>query len=209
MEQNKPIEFEVRNSGVECRAVEREGRRYLEGYAAVFEQKSKLIHQWYDVFYEIIRKGAFDEVLKQDNLDVILTTNHDYSKVIARTISGTLKLETDEKGLKYTAEMPDNITYANDIYESVKRGDTFESSFTFMVDDSGQTYSVDESGVDLRYINSVKILREVAPVTWGAYSNTEVSARGFKEFKENCTKKTQQIPLDIFKRKIHNLKLKK
>lgn len=206
-------EFEIRSIPGESRAFEENGKRYIEGYASVFEQKSKFINDFWGGYYEIIKTGAFDDVLREQNIDVIYTPNHNYDQVIARTVSGTLKLEVDSKGLKYRAEIP-NISYANDIYESVKRGDIYESSFTFMVDSDGQNWTTDESGVDMREIKRVKNLKEVASVTWGAYANTEVEARGHREYSESKSEKNPveqkpEIPLDIMKRKTYLNSLKK
>lgn len=203
--------FEVHFNNFEQRAYETDGKKYIEGYAAIFDTRSKLIYDWAGKYYEIIERGAFDEVLESDKLDVIYTPNHDYDKVVARTKSGTLKLEVDERGLKYIAEVPENISYANDIYQSIKRGDTYESSFTFSVDENGQTWSEDENGMDIRTIHKVKHLREVASVTWGAYATTDVEARGRKEYIERKQKEKQPegVPLDVYKKKLYLKNLKR
>jgi len=85
----------------------------LEGYAAVFNSETDL-----GAFREVIRPGAFDDVM--DN-DVRALINHDPNLILGRTGNGTLELSTDERGLKYKVKLGDQ-QYARDFYESVKRG---------------------------------------------------------------------------------------
>ena len=64
----------------------------IEGYAAVFDTFSRDLGG----FKEIIRRGAFDNVL---NDDVRALFNHDANFVLGRTTSGTLTLKVDDTGL--------------------------------------------------------------------------------------------------------------
>ena len=54
---------------------------YIEFYPAVFNQRSKLIYEDGKYFYEIIERGAFDELLVKDNLNVKAVVNHDDNKL--------------------------------------------------------------------------------------------------------------------------------
>jgi len=200
-------EYEIRNITAECRAVEDNGKKYIEGYAILYDHRSKMLFSWGDPFYEVISRGAFDEILANPNLDVIYTPNHNYDLVVARTVSGTLQLINDEKGLKYRAEVP-NIGYANDLYESIKRGDIFESSFTFMVGAEGQNWTKSGEGIDLRTVTKASDLREVASVTWGAYSDTKVAARSLQNMSNNIKVKDMTASnLDLFNKKLTLKKL--
>lgn len=207
----KNSNIEVRQSVTECRAVENdEGKRSIEGYALLYEHESRLISTfWEGEFYETIERGALDKVLESKTLDVIYTPNHDFSKVIARTTSGTLELNSDEKGLKYIVRDIPNISYANDIYESIKRGDTFESSFSFMLKDSGQNWSKKEDGADLRTISEISYLKEVSSVTDGAYSNTDVAVRSLQANELFEIDEDYKNDLERKKKKLKLLNLKK
>lgn len=165
---------------LQSRAIEEDGKKYIEGYASVFEQRSKLIAEGGKVFNEVIERGAFDEVLA-DSPDVIHTRNHNSDSIMGRTVSGTLELSVDDYGLKYRVEVP-NVSYANDTYELVKRGDMFENSFIFSVNEEGQSWSRNEAGENLRSIQKVSHLYDVSVVTSGAYANTDVAARECKNF---------------------------
>lgn len=178
METTKKIE--IRQNKMECRVFEGEdGKKGIEGYALLYDHESRLISTFWDgQFYETIKRGAFDKVLASSDLNVKYKYNH--GVMIARTKSGTLKLESDERGLKYTIpEIPDT-TDANNLYEQIKRGNVFESSFAFMVADSGQNWSKREDGADLRTIVEASYLDDVSSVDDGAYANTEVAVRSLK-----------------------------
>ena len=135
----------------------------LEGYAAVFNSETDL-----GAFREVIRPGAFDDVM--DN-DVRALINHDPNLILGRTGNGTLELSTDERGLKYKVKLGDQ-QYARDFYESVKRGDISQSSFAFTIDK--QSWNEERT---VRSVDKVRQLLDVSPVTYPAYSAATVQAR--------------------------------
>lgn len=162
------------------RALEENGERYLEGYASIFNQRSKPIFENNRLFYEVISRSAFDEVLQREDLNVVLTFNHERDKFLARTKSGTLELSTDEIGLRFRARVP-NTTLGNDVYELVSRGDIFECSFAFIVRKGDDDWTKDEEGNNIRTINRITKLYDVSVVVDGAYANTDVYARDNEE----------------------------
>jgi HK97 family phage prohead protease/HK97 family phage major capsid protein len=135
----------------------------LEGYAAVFNSETDL-----GPFREVIRPGAFSDVLTNDVRALI---NHDANLILGRTSNGTLELEQDERGLKYRVKLG-NQTYARDFYESVKRGDISQSSFAFTIEEE----SWNEQRT-VRSVNKVRQLLDVSPVTYPAYAAATVQAR--------------------------------
>lgn len=188
------------------------GKLVIEGYGAVFGQRSKLIYEQGKFFYEIIDRQAFDAVLAEpDKLNVVLTRDHERTQILARTISGTLTLEIDEIGLKYRAELP-NTELGRETYELVKRGDLFESSFIFTVTREGQTWKRDAEGNLERTIKSVRSLHDVAIVVDGAYSNTKIDvseARNFIEAEDaEQAKKEQAEKIERAKRETELIKIK-
>lgn len=197
--------LETRQNKTECRAHEKGGKRIIEGYALLWDHASRMIYEGGKLFIEKIKRGALDLLLPK-NPDVIHTPNHDFSKVVGRTTSGTLRLESDERGLKYIIDDVPNISYANDLYESIKRGDTFESSFTFAINEDDQNWSTLEDGTQLRTITNISYLKEVSSVTDGAYSNTDVAVRSLNEFLK--IEKKPDLGLDLRKRQLEILKLK-
>lgn len=139
----------------------------IRGYAAVFNQMSEDLG-W---FREIIRPGAFKKTIN-DGTDVRALFNHNPNFVIARSKSGTLKLNEDDKGLFIEATPPD-ATWARDLVSSIKRGDIDQMSFGFKtIKDRWGT----EDGKSLRELLEVRLF-DVSPVTYPAYPQTNVSAR--------------------------------
>jgi HK97 family phage prohead protease len=179
-----------------------QGNKVIEGYAAVFDQRSKLIWEWGDIFYEQIERGAFDQALAADDLDVILTYQHNQNNPLARLHKRkgvkSLELSVDDYGLKFRAVLA-NTQLANDTYELVQRGDLFECSFVFTVSAEGQRWDKTEEGVPLRYISNVSGLFDVSVVVNGAYANTDLQAaeRSFKEHNEQEPPKPEE-PTDNY-----------
>jgi HK97 family phage prohead protease len=154
-------QFEVR---------EEDKGKTLVGYAAVFDSRAEL----YPGFFEVIATGAFDEVLDDDVRALI---DHESAKILGRSSAGTLRVSTDEKGLKYEIDLPDT-TYANDLAISMKRGDIRESSFGFTVkEDSVVEEMRDGKPTILRTIKKIEKLYDVSPVTFPAYKDTEAQLR--------------------------------
>lgn len=167
---NETVERRFLPSG-ELRAVESDGQRRLEGYAARFNERS----EWLWGFYEMILPGAFRNVLA--NNDVRALYNHDPSLVLGRTANGTLLLEEDNLGLRYIITLPDTAT-GNEVWTLVQRGDISQSSFAFEVSIDGEEWGTDgEGGPPLRKIRTVARLYDVSPVTYPAYPATSVHAR--------------------------------
>lgn len=155
---------------------EREERKTVEGYAALFESRSKLL---YGYFYEEIDPKAFDGVLERS--DVFALLNHDMSRgVLARSSKGegSLSLSIDEQGLRYEFTPPMTALGA-ELLEGLERGDIRESSFAFTVE--ADEWTKLEGGKYLRRIKQVGQLFDVSPVYTPAYEGTAVGARMYEE----------------------------
>lgn len=148
--------------------------RKISGYAAKFNTRSQNLGSAESPFFEIIKPGAFDGVL---NDDVRALVNHDASLILARSKNGkgSLKLSVDSVGLRYEFEAP-NTQAGADLLESIKRGDLDQSSFSFICDPSGSTYTK-EGKATVRTISKFAQLLDVSPVTFPAYADTTVAAR--------------------------------
>ena len=135
----------------------------LEGYALVFESPAQIGNS-----SEIISRGALDNC---DMSDVALFFNHETGNIPLARTPNTLKLEIDERGLRFTATLPDTET-ARSVYESVKRGDMRGCSFAFKVADGGDNWQGNN-----RTIRSIEKIYECSVVTYPAYSDTSILAR--------------------------------
>lgn len=152
--------------------------RTIVGYAAKFESWSDPIMGW---FREKIARGAFDGC---DLSDVIMCFNHNTDSILARTTSGTLRLEVDDVGLRFAFEAP-NTTLGSDMLELVRRGDVSKCSFRFGVAQDEWQYADEKNGlaVDERTILRFSRVVDVSLVVFPAYPETEASVRHLEERK--------------------------
>jgi len=164
---------ERRFSQGETRSETANGKVYIVGRAASFDvMSSRLID-----YYEIISRGAFDQVLADPATDVFHLIDHDSAKVLGRTSSGTTRIKSTAEGLVYRTEMPP-VSYARDLVELLRRKDVNSSSFAFTVGADGQSWSViddPDTGekVALRTITNFSGLFDVSTVSQPAYPNTQ------------------------------------
>lgn len=166
--------------------------RLVSGYAVIFDTWSNDLG-----FYEKILKGAITEdTIKRS--DVICKLNHDDQKVLARSKygEGSLILEVDEKGLKYTFEAP-RTQYGDELLEYLRRGDITGSSFAFTIEKDEFSYQwpfdKDADPVLCREVIKVDKLFDVSPVFTPAYEATSVQNKRKLEEVELKSNEINQI----------------
>jgi HK97 family phage prohead protease len=126
---------------------------------------------------ERLASGCFTRVLSK-NPDVQILFNHDPNLILGRTSSGTARVGESPIGLHFSCNLGKQ-SYAQDLRESIRRGDVNQCSFGFVVDpdDGGEedwTKETDSNG-DLyacRTIKHVSRLLDCSPVTYPAYKST-------------------------------------
>jgi uncharacterized protein len=202
MAQNKTLTFEPERrffeSRVELRAADDATGRTIHGVAAVFGAESRLLGGW---FKEIIEPGAFDGC---DFADVVAVKNHDRNLILARTLSGTLKLDVNDRGLEYEFESPETTT-GNDLMVEVRRGDIQHSSFMFIVADDNWT--VDDAGNETRHIIKIQRVLDIAPVVDPGYYQTTVDSRQFEMAKRSFESKKGEPVTNVIRRNQLKLRL--
>lgn len=203
MRKDNNIEIRATNST----PVVSQDSRTVEGYAVVFNSQSEDLG-----FYETINPTAItEEVLKRS--DVFCLFNHDQDKVLARSKYGTgsLQLQLDEQGLKYTFTAP-NTDLGDELLEYLRRGDIDSSSFAFTVstDEGSEVWTTGTDGKQYREILKIDELHDVSPVWNPAYTSTSVSQRTLdklnqlremqdekeKEVQEETVEKTDEVQKD-------------
>lgn len=160
------------------------GKRYLEGYFAVFGEP----YQVWDGWIETIERGAFARYLASGE-DTKVLWNHDSNIVLGSTGNGTAVLREDEIGLFGTVEINENDSEAVSAYARVARGDVDGCSFGF--DIARQDEWWDEEGIYHTKITEVDPLFEVSPCTFPAYKATSISARA-KDSLDDARKRYEQ-----------------
>lgn len=153
-------------------ALERNGG-VLRGYASTFNEP-------YDMgrFDEVVSASAFQRTLREQP-DVIALVNHDSAKPLARTTNGSLRLNSDERGLQVEIE-PIATTYAADLMEAVRAGVVTAMSFGFNVKQD----RFEQRGSRITRVIEDVDLHEVSVVSFPANPGTSVTldARSFERF---------------------------
>lgn len=148
----------------------------VSGYAHVFGQKAFVKGQ-----YESFSVGAFDEALKTSDARAFL--EHQRHLILGRQSSGTLKVYSDSTGLGYELELGKQ-SYAQDLMESLDRGDIKEMSFGFIPNkfDTGKA----KDGLAIRNHTQARELVDISPVALPAFAGTSISLRDGFEEEENA-----------------------
>lgn len=174
---------------IETRATE-DKDYVIEGYINKYNTRSQFMG-----FFEEVQKGAFDKSLATREYIPALY-NHNSDKVLGSTRSGSLKLISDEIGLKFSLRINPKISYANDLYELVSIGDIDGCSFGFYVNDDEWT-TLDD-GTDLRIIKDLELI-EVTITPFPAYTSSEAICRSYEEHKQELEQHKQN---EIRKKKL-------
>ena len=155
------------------------GKAFIGGYAAKYNVRSTML----GTFREQIMPGAFTRALKDQSHPVVALWNHDPNFVLGSTRSGTLSVNTDDEGLRYSVEVPDT-QLGRDLTTLISRGDVWGSSFAFVIAKDGESWDKDEDGVALRNVREVDGVYDVSPVLTPAYeqATTGVAVRSYERF---------------------------
>jgi HK97 family phage prohead protease len=181
---------EIRAFTFEVRAENNEEHgNFLEGRPIVYDSRTDL--GWYD---EIIDKGALD---KTDLKDVRFLVNHNTDMIpLARsrnnTVNSTMQMEVDEQGMKIRVDLDtENNTEAKSLYSAVERGDIDGMSFMFVADeDRWEDIDTDHP---TRHILSIRKVFEVSAVTFPAYEDTSIQARGLSDALDSAKKSLENV----------------
>jgi HK97 family phage prohead protease len=155
------------------------GKAYIGGYAAKYNVRSTML----GTFREQIMPGAFTRALKEQPHPVVALWNHDPNFVLGSTRSGTLSVDTDDEGLRYSVEVPDT-QLGRDLTTLISRGDVWGSSFAFVLRSGSESWDKDEDGTALRTVHEVEGVYDVSPVLTPAYeqATTGVAVRSYERF---------------------------
>jgi len=186
----------VFDAEIELRADE--DKKTLHGYAAKFDSLSVPLFG----FREKIRKGAFADSIKKNNIRALW--NHNTDLVLGSTKNGTLQLEEDQRGLKFELDLPDTQA-GRDAAVSVSRRDVDGMSFSFEAKKQEWDESNDKNVI--RTLIEVDV-KEISPTAFPAYPTSKVIARSVKDDYEDYSNEQRNIEEENQKG-INNLEIKK
>lgn len=195
---------EIRAFDFEVRAEENERGKALTGRPIVFNQRTNV--GWYD---EIIEDHALDNT---DLKDVRFLVNHNTNMIpLARSrnnnANSTMQMEVvDGQGMDIRVNLDtENNADARSLYSAVERGDISGMSFMFVVDKD--SWDDVDSDHPVRTIRSFKQVLEVSAVTFPAYEQTNIQARGLSEALDSAKEslesaKAEKRELELAKAKL-------
>lgn len=158
----------------------------LAGHAAVFNQLSENLGG----FREQIAPGAFADAIATD--DVRALFNHDPNFVLGRSVSKTLRMAEDARGLAIEIDLPDSATVRDMVVIPIERGDISGMSFAFRVRPNGEQWAEDEDGNTVRTLTSLKLF-DVSPVVFPAYPQTDVAVRSMTAWRGDHLARTMTL----------------
>ena len=174
---------EIRAFDFEVRAEQNEEHgSFLTGRPIVYNARTNL--GWYE---EIIADGALDAT---DLRDVRFLVNHNTDMIpLARSrnnnASSTMQMSVDESGMEIRVDLDtENNAEAKSLYSAVSRGDISGMSFMFTVDEDG--WEDIDSEHPTRTIRAISRVFEVSAVTFPAYEQTSIQARGLSDALESA-----------------------
>ena len=194
----RAFDFEVRAERDE------EHGTYLTGTPIVYNAWSNL--GWYD---EQIADGALKDT---DLKDVRFLVNHNTDMIpLARSrnnnANSTMQMEVvDGVGMNIRVNLDtENNAEAKALYSAVERGDISGMSFMFTI--NGDLWEDIDSDHPKRTITDIKKVMEVSAVTFPAYEQTSISARGLEDALENAKSSLESVraekrAIEIKKQKI-------
>jgi HK97 family phage prohead protease len=156
---------------LELRVGEGEQGRLLTGYAARYN----ILSHDLGGFRERVMPGAFKEAVTS-GADIRSLIDHDNSKLLGRTTAGTLRLSEDAKGLKFEVDLPEGVSYADDLRVLVKRGDVRSNSFGFRTPPGGDRFK-QEGKTYVRELLNVDLKEVSVVLSLPAYPGTSVQVR--------------------------------
>lgn len=198
-------DVELRSFDFEVRAEkDEEHGTYLTGTPIVYEAWTNL--GWYD---ERIADGALADT---DLKDVRFLVNHNTDMIpLARSrnnnANSTMQMEVEDGvGMHIRVNLDtENNAEAKALYSAVERGDISGMSFMFTI--NGDTWEEIDSDHPKRTITDIKKVMEVSAVTFPAYEQTSISARGLEDALDNAKSslesvKAEKRAIEIKKQKI-------
>ena len=194
------------NDNFEVRKVIENGKEFIEGYAIIFNQLSKICtDKDGKKYFEIINQNALNGIFDNNpNIDIVATFNHNIYEPLARlqpkTDKFSLMLNIDNKGLKFKFKII-NTRLAMDVAELVSENIISQCSYWAIVNQS-DIKRTEKNGYYIDEIMKISELRDVCLCKTGGYDQT------YTEMLESRAKKmfnnvlTANVELEIDKLKV-------
>jgi len=175
-------------------------KREVEGYALKFDTETQIGSKKWG-WVEKIKRTALDGA---DLSDVVFNFNHDMNDLLAGTRNKSLDLTVDDTGLKIVARIADT-TVGRDVYRLIKDGLICRMSFMAVITSSEWVWADDNTDeMDSREVTGFGKFYDVSAVTFPAYEDTELEARG-TEVARSFAAEMQQRTNHIYQRQLNRM----
>ncbi|QIM63039.1 peptidase [Pasteurellaceae bacterium Orientalotternb1] len=154
-------DLEIRSAALSADAESKK----LVGYVVQWNKERETL--WGE-YVERFAPNAFSDSLRSGK-DVRALFEHDHTKLLGRTSSGTLKLEEDSTGLRFELVLPDT-QLGRDLLVSVERGDIRGMSFGFRTNKNEWDFSVEPN---LRTVQQAELV-EITVTSIPAYPDSSL-----------------------------------
>jgi HK97 family phage prohead protease len=162
-----------------------DGSWLLEGYAAVFDERTTLYDGRFFRVTEDIAPGAFKDVLGRDGTLVHLNYVHDMQSAVASTDApgpiGRLHLSEDERGLRFEARVDRDDPDVQRMAVKMRRGVAAQASFAFTIAEEETATRTLPDGRDEDHYRILEVgdLYDVCVCPRGAYQQTVSTLRSY------------------------------
>lgn len=200
----RTFEFEVRAETNE------EHGHYLTGQPIVYGVGTELYHPKRGRITEIIDDGALAET---DLRDVRFLVNHNTGMIpLARSRNNnensTMQMQVvPGVGMMIRVDLDtENNAEAKSLYSAVQRGDISGMSFMFTVGE--ENWEEIDSAVPKRHVRSIGRVMEVSAVTFPAYEQTSIQARGLSDALDSAWESLESARAEARKIEVEKLRIK-
>lgn len=144
----------------------------LEGYAAVFNEPTRISNAFEGDFNETITRGAFARAVRQNPKPVVQFDHGQHPLLGSIPIAALTSMREDDKGLYIQARIHDNWL-TEPVRDAIKSGSIGGMSFRFRPAPGGEQW---DDRRENRTLTDVDLF-ELGPVVFPAYAGTAVSVR--------------------------------
>lgn len=155
---------------------------FIRGIPIVYDTPTCLFEMDGVKYFEVIERGALDGA---DTSDFIFNKNHELSPY-ARNKNGTLKWRDNATEVEMEAILNAEDQRHRELAYDIKTGLIDKMSFSFSIREASY-----DRETRTRHIRKIKKLYDFSAVTFPAYEQTSISARGF--FEEEHRKEFQLL----------------
>jgi HK97 family phage prohead protease len=166
---------------------------HVSGTPIVYNRMTTLYDSADYLVREIIEAGAAREALNV--AEQILLWNHNPAQPMASRKNKTMTVKEDDYGVHIDADVSGSV-WGRDGHEAIRSELVSAMSFAFYIERDGYTTErtvVDKKEVITRKIRKFSRIIDFSPVTYPAYADADISARGADEIVQEAEREKRNL----------------